>query len=93
MNYLFVGGPYHDTQQNVISGRKIWNLPEPLKLVLHCYPGPITDHKFVVHTYRRLGLTHRGEFPREDRFLGYIFVETSLSDEEAIELFLELKRN
>ena len=26
--YLFVGGPYHDTFQNVRSGCRVWNLTD-----------------------------------------------------------------
>ena len=91
-NYLFIGGPYNGTYHNVRSGCRVWSLPEPRNYPVPCYPGPTPERGFVVHNYRRLGLTHRGEFLIEDKFLGYIFVKSDLTDEQAIELFLELKR-
>lgn len=85
--YLFIGGPYHNTTQQVEGGRLIWNLPEPRKYPIPCrqYSPPI-EHKITIHTYRRFGLNIR------KKFIGYIFAKADLTDEQVIDLFLELKR-
>jgi hypothetical protein len=88
-HYLFIGGPYHDTFQLVKDGSLIWNLPEPRGHPIPCYPHSPSVERAVavtVHTYRRRGLTRKG------KFLGYLFAEINLTNKQAIDLFLELKR-
>jgi hypothetical protein len=88
-SYLFIGGPYHGTYQDVDDGCAHWNLPEP-----RSYPTPCcrfsemvetVEPKFTMHTYRKLPIHWRG-------FTGNIFVKADLTNDQAIDLFLELKR-